>query len=181
MSAQKTIVSSNTLSALPDELATILRELIAEHETLLALTREHREALSQANLAALNGVITRQNETVQRISTIEHRRAALVAEMTRQRAAGTSPNQPVTIVALVAHAPELARKGLLTLANTLRDLLNRLHIEHQALRLAAEMLAQHMDGLMRQVYSQLSHAGTYARSGSVDASVRVVSALDVRS
>jgi hypothetical protein len=41
-------------------------------------------------------------------------------------------------------------------------------------------VAAHMEGVLRQIAGRLSHAGTYGRGGAVDASVQVVSALDVR-
>lgn len=86
---------------------------------------------------------------------------------------------------VTAGAPEPVRTRLAGVAAALRDVLNRLHREHLAIRAAAEALSSHMEGLMRQVYQRLSHAGTYGRggapAGAVGGGVQVVSSVDVRS
>ena len=154
-----------------DELDAVLRGLVGEHEQLLLFAAEHRRAIATADVSALHSCIGRQNTVVQRIADLERRRQAATASH--------SPSQ--TISNLAASAPEPARTRLLTLSATLRDLINRLHKEHRVMRDAAESLSSHMEGLMRQVCRKLSHAGTYARSGAVDARVQVVSALDLKS
>lgn len=163
-----------------DHLDTLLRELIAEHESLLAVTIEHRKALSEADLSGLSRCIQEQNRLVQRIAAIDIRRATVVRSI--QAADGTpagSADAP-TVSAIAGAAPEPARSRLLGLGGRLRDLLNTLHREHQSLKLAAETLAAHVDGVMRQVCRHLSHTGTYARSGSVEAGAGVMTGLDVR-
>ena len=170
-----------------DDLDAVLREMISEHEMLLGLAVEHRRALASANLKALGACIQRQNQAVQRIALAEKRRESIVGSIqaaaphiqAQPQSAG-HPAAPITISAIAKTSPEPVRTRLLALSGTLRDVLNRLHREHTSLKLAAEKLATHVDGVMRLVCQHLSHSGTYARSGAVDASVRVVSALDVR-
>lgn len=157
-----------------ERLDALLRALVAEHERLLVIAGEHRAALAGADLPALNSCIIRQNEIVQRISELERERQALTGR------AGPG-DSPVHLSTLTASAGEPARSRLAALAARLRELLNQLHREHQMLRMAAEELSNHMEGLMRQVCRTLSHAGTYGRAGTVAAGSQVVSALDVRS
>ncbi len=161
-----------------DKLDGVLRSLLGEHERLLALAKEHQRAIAQADAAGLSSILAEQAEILHRVTGLEQLRRALVS-----RLAGAMPKQgqPQTVTALAAHAPAPLRDRLTSVAAALRELLNTLHREHQAVRQAAETLSSHMEGLMRQVCRRLSHAGTYARGGGFDASVQVVSSLDVRS
>lgn len=166
-----------------DQLETVLRDLLAEHERMLALTTEHRRAISEADIGALRRCMEGQGEIVSSIATLERKRQAIVAGLTGQRPLAAPPigAPKVTMTTLAKGAPEPVRSRLISVSAALRDLLNRLHGEHLALRQAAETLSAHMEGVMRQVCRTLSHAGTYARSGAIDSSVQVVAALDVRS
>jgi hypothetical protein len=160
-----------------EQLDACLSALVAEHERLLAVTGEHRAALAGADLRALNDCIRRQNDIVQRISEIEQRRRSAATMLIGQ----PRPGDPeLTIAQVSSRVPEPGRSRLASLTARLRDLLNQIHREHQALRIAAQELSNHMEGLMRQVYGTLSHSGTYGRGGAVAAGAQVVSALDVR-
>ncbi len=52
--------------------------------------------------------------------------------------------------------------------------------EQSSLRAAADALTGHMEGLIRQVISRLSHTGAYDQSGRVEQGAAVVSALDLK-
>jgi len=166
-----------------EQLDAVLRALLAEHEKLLALAGDHGRAIAQADAAALSTVLIAQSAAVSRISMLERQRQSIVGEIIRS--SGIKPTAKgatgPTMSEVAAHAPEPLRSHLASVAAALRELLNKLHREHLAIRKAAEMLSMHMEGLMRQVCRGLSHTGTYARCGSIDSSVQVVSAVDVRS
>ncbi|MBY0311528.1 MAG: flagellar protein FlgN [Phycisphaerales bacterium] len=166
-----------------DKLDGVLRELLSEHERLLALAKEHQRAIATADIAGLTQCMTAQGEVIQRVAALEKLRQALVGRIAAATpAVATAGNaKTLTISMLALRAPAPVRDRLTAVAAALRDLLNTLHREHQAMRQAAETLSTHMEGLMRQVCRRLSHAGTYARGGGFDASVQVVSSLDVRS
>lgn len=169
-----------TMPALYDQLDAVLRALLAEHERMLAITADHRRAIAEADAVALNACLERHAGSAQRVAELERQRQGIVSSLVAQIGPGrVGPGQNLS--ALTARAPEPVRARLASVGAALRELLNALHREHQALRAAAETLSAHMEGLMRQVCRRLSHAGTYARSGWVDSSVQVVSALDVRS
>lgn len=174
------IANGARIDAAAEELDQVLRGLIAAHEELLGLAAAHRSAISRADVRALAEVTGAQAAVAERVGELERQRQAAVAVMAR--AAGpASGGRPTTITQIVRVLAEPVRARLLALAERLREVLNRLHNEHKALREAAEALSGHMEGLMRQVCRRLSHAGTYARSGVVDTSAPVMTALDVRS
>lgn len=160
--------------ALLDELAAVLGSLLREHEALLDVTARHRQAIATADMLALRTVNEQQQQAAERMAHLERRRqqlAAALAPHAPEGAAGTLP-------ALAAAFPH-ARDTLTALADRIRDVAGRLSREQRAVRIAAEALAEHMQGLMKQVARKLSHAGTYGRRGSVDARVQVTSALDL--
>jgi hypothetical protein len=177
----------NPIEAIPgsafEQLDATLRLLVAEHQKLLALADEHRRAIMQADAQGLNACLAKQSEVVQRVSDLERRRQGIVLGITRS--APPKPGSPAgrvpTMSEVTIHAPEPVRGRLTSVAGALRELLNTLHQKHRALKQAAETLSQHMEGLMRQVCRELSHTGTYARRGSINSSVQVVSAVDLRS
>lgn len=163
-------------AALFGELENVLIELTDLHQRMLAVVKDHRGAISRADLGGIAGAIARQGEMTRSVASIEQRRSAIISSLM-----GGSGQDAVKMSQVIAGAPEASRDRLSGLAMVLRDVLSRLHTEQQALKLASEALAVHMEGVMRQVFQRASHAGTYVRSGKVDTAVQVVSALDVRS
>lgn len=161
-----------------EQLETALRQLAAAHEELLSLAKVHRSALATANLPALSDCLNAQAAVMQRIGELERDRQRAVASMMAgvRLPGGEKP----TILLLCKSLAAPWRERLLAAADRLREVLNRLHQEHTALRVAAQELSSHMEGLMRQVCRKLSHAGTYGRGGHIDSSVTVVTSLDVR-
>lgn len=169
----------NALAVATERLDAALRDLIGAHEELLRLAASQRIAISRADARALSDILNAQAAVAQRVVELEQQRQGAVVLLTK--AAPQAAGAKATISQLARAIADPARSRLLALAERLRDLLNRLHIEHMALRAAAESLSSHMEGLMRQVCRKLSHAGTYARSGAIDTGGAVLTALDVRS
>lgn len=167
-------------SASLDALEAVLQSLVAEHRTLLEMAAEHRRALREADAPAIKRVLEAQGGVFQRIAMLEMQRRTLVGGMTGNAQQAMGAGGP-TVSTLTTRASEPQRSRLASVAKALREILDALQAEHRALRDAAETLSAHMEGLMRQVYRSLSHAGTYARSGAVDTSVQVVSTLDLKS
>lgn len=156
------------------EIEGILSELLREHERLLTLTRAHRDAMVGADSNAMRACLNQQNEVVQRIARLEDRRARAAQRLCPPQAHGGR----VTVTAIAEQAPGPIRQRLLDLAGRLRELLDSLRKENGALRIAAESLASHMQGLMQQVSRRLSGAGTYAR-GSAQSAAPVAGAIDL--
>lgn len=157
-------------AALVDELTAVLAALLKEHEDLLPITIRHREAVATADMLALQQVNELQQQAAERIGRLEHRRGQLAAAL--------APHASPTLPSLAAAFPH-ARETLTTLAERIRDVASRISREQRAVRIAADALAEHMQGLMKQVARKLSHAGTYGRRGSVDSPVQVTTALDL--
>ena len=153
-----------------DRLDTLLAALIDEHRALLDLARDHRDALAHADAARLETVVARTGEVLARIRGVE-------AE--RQRLTAGPDGRPGTIDELLRAVDEADRRRLSDRAGVLRDLVRTVQREHQTVRAASEALAIHMRGLMQQVASKLSHAGTYGRAGRVEPAGTVVSGVDV--
>lgn len=185
-------VTSMTTDPEIAELERLLEKLLTEHEELLALAGHHRTAIATADPHSLGACVQRQNEVMQRVAELEKKRLGLMARLmdkmrplaSKASASGRSveavPDKP-TVSWIAKALPEPIRSRLVALAERLRDLLARLQREHAALKEASLALASHMEGLMRQLAKQLSHAGTYGRRGVVESKVQVISALDLRS
>ncbi|MBX3385928.1 MAG: flagellar protein FlgN [Phycisphaeraceae bacterium] len=169
---------SAALKERPDpitELDSALRDLVADHEALLNLARAHREAIAKADVSAMHRCLEEQQERLQRIRGHEFRRRAAVVALQ-----GAVTPDSGRLSALAQRATEPVRSRLVALGDRLRELLNALQIEHEAVRQAAETLSSHMEGLMRQVCRHLSHAGTYGPTAAIDTRTPVVTVLDLR-
>lgn len=153
-----------------DRLDALLSGLIDEHRQLLGLTRDHRAALSTADAQALKAVVEQTGAVIQRVNTIETERQQLVAR---------PDGRPSTMDELLAAVNAADRQRLTQRAGTLRDLIRTVQQEQEAVRIASEALATHMRGLMQQVASKLSHAGTYGRAGRVEPVATVMTGLDI--
>lgn len=159
------------------ELESLLRDLLAEHEQLLTLAGVQRTAITKADAAAMSTCVQQQNAIVQRVAGLERRRLALAARMMQGET--REPARP-TVSQLARSLSSPLRERVMAVTGRLREVMERLHKEHLALKEAAGALAGHMEGVMRQITGRLSHAGTYGRRGAVEARVQVVSALDLR-
>lgn len=180
--------SEGALVGAVERLDSALRGLLTEHEELLRIAAVHRAAISSADVRTMSDCLNAQHAAAERIGELERQRQRAVLDLASASggsvASGVAPSpSPVrtTMAQLTRTLAEPLRARLLAVSERLRDVLNRLQVEHNAIRAAAESLSSHMEGLMRQVCRRLSHAGTYARTGSVEASVSVVTTLDVRS
>lgn len=153
-----------------DRLDALLSTLIDEHRTLLDLARDHRAALTAADASRLRSVVEHTGQVIHRIQTVESERQRLVAG---------PDGRPGTIDELLAVVNHADRARLSTRAATLRELIHTVQREHETVRVASEALATHMRGLMQQVASKLSHAGTYGRAGRVEPVGTIVSGVDI--
>jgi hypothetical protein len=171
------------LAAAAEQLDSVLRQLVAAHEELLRLAGAQRSAISRADVRSLTDVMSAQSAVAERVVDLERQRQGVVAAMVKLAGPAGAPGASgrPTVTQLIRSLADPMRSRLLIVADRLRDILNRLHAEHMALRDAAEALSSHMEGLMRQVCRKLSHAGTYARSGAIDTNSPVMTALDIRS
>ncbi len=161
------------------ELESVVRDLIAAYERLSSLSQDRRQAMRAADPVALGRVIAQESEAVQVVAALEQKRLPLVADLSKRL--GAPARTETTITWIAQRLPGLARERLLSLAQRLRELISTVLKQNETARRTAELLAGHMEGLMRQVAAALNHGQTYGRGGVVTAGPTVVSALDVRS
>jgi len=153
-----------------DRLDALLGALIGEHESLLRLTGEHREAVATADMQRLGDVLDQTGRVLERVRRVESERQRLVAR---------TDGSPSTLDELMSAVDSADRERLTERSSTLRGLIERVKTEQDAVKEASEALANHMRGLMQQVASRLSHAGTYGRAGRVENSAAVMTGVDV--
>ena len=175
-----------TRSLTPDLLLEQLDALLAgftrTYQQLAAATQQHQDAIRDADRAAIGRATAAQSALVEDLARLEQRRRELIAlACTRFAPLAAKRTTAITLTDLCACVPDRARAGITQRAADLRALVSSVEEQTRTIRAATSSLLAHMEGLMRQVGRQLSHAGTYSRRGYVDAGGMVVSAVDLRS
>ncbi len=158
MAASKPAPRPSTPNApsMPDALGAILTGMLDAHQRLLAGVDQHRAALAAADAEAIARAIETQTIALQEIAALESRRAELLGARGR-----------ITIRDAASALDEPDRTRLLELAEKLREAISTVRRRQEAVRAATRSLLDHTRGLMSQVASALSHAGTYGRAGAV--------------
>lgn len=158
------------------QLESLLREIGACYEALARCAIDRREAMRRADTQGLARCVQEENRQVQAIAELERRRMIVVEALAARFGAPEKSQTPVSRLAPLL--PEPSRSRLLTLAQGLRELMERVTALNDSTRRAAETLASHMEGLLRHVASKLNHAQVYGPRGVVAPGARVVSAID---
>jgi hypothetical protein len=179
-------------SAQSAELNALLGELVAVHESMIALNTEHRAAITSADLARLRACVEGQAAAASRLAELDARRAALVRSvlsgLSPQRALLAGPQgtpgitgAELTLSHLAQRLPESERAPVLSAAAQARELMDRAQREQAALRDASRSLLGFTTSLVAMVARAVSHTGTYSRPGSQppQAHHAVVSAVDL--
>ncbi|MEM1331348.1 MAG: flagellar export chaperone FlgN [Planctomycetota bacterium] len=181
MKLHDAIAASDTARDEGRELELILNELLAEHRQILTLVQAHREAISQADTAAIRTCVEQHGAALQRVQSIEKRRLELVSRVVQDmRQRGEPVRGQPTLTQIAARTAEPWRDRTVKLAHQLREVMQRVAREQGVVRAASESLLSHIDGLMKQVAQRLSHAGTYSGRGMVaPGRGQVVSGLDM--
>lgn len=162
-----------------------LTELIAQHDRWLDAVAAHRAAMVQADARALQRAAEDQQQIMAAIAAIEQDRQSIVQRIVnatpelRTRDQAGAP--PPTITELAALASAAHRATLLELGDALTDRIERIRKAQSALRLAAQSLAAHMEGLVQRVARVLSSAATYSSRGEVAPARPVALGLDLTS
>lgn len=171
-----------TAELLAERLETLLDGLSAAYTRLGEHAAQHREAIRRADTIAIAEATAAQSRGVETLARLEQDRRELVAAAcTRFAPLAGKRATAITLTDLCACVPSAERTRLTSKAQALRTLIQGVNEQTSTIRAATVSLVAHMEGLMRQVGRQLSHAGTYTRRGYVEAGGMVVSALDLRS
>jgi hypothetical protein len=167
-------------ASLAGELDWLLDSFADQHEELLRHTQSQRDAIRKADGSAVQSASDGQTEVVAALGRLEQRRRELVASACQRYAAlATKRTTDITLTDLARCVDEPQRSALVRKANDLKALIASVHQQTSTIKSATTSLLAHMEGLMRQVGRQLSHAGTYSSRGYVEPGGIVVSALDV--
>lgn len=153
-----------------------LRELLAEHEAMLALIRRKREAIRQAKPAVVQDCSNRENQHVQAIGRIESERQRTVAALTAAIAPQSS--QPLRLGQIAETCDEPRRGRLLVLQAQLIDRMNEIKRESAVTRRAMEGLLGHVQGMVQTLLQSVAGGGTYGARGRVDAAGAAVSSFN---
>lgn len=161
------------------QLEQLMRRLIEVHEKLDEIGTQRDAAMRQADLGTLASCIERESALVAEVAEAEKQRVEVVRALAERM--GSSSGSATTMSWIAERAAEPQRQQLLELAARLRELIVSVRKRSESSKLAAEMLANHMTGLVRQVHARLAHTRTYGKRGLMQQGSSVVSMLDVRS
>jgi hypothetical protein len=171
-----------TIQAVGAELERLLIAMIAEHRDMSALADAHRLAIASADRPAIDRCVQLQQLAASRLGELTGKRMTIVRSAVaalRTSAVRFSGEPTASIIAAACADPQRTR--LLALADEARKVAEHCSQQQRTLKLAAETLLAHMQGLMAQVSRALSHAGTYARPTAPGYAPQVVSTLDMTS
>jgi hypothetical protein len=179
---QLSAVPPSTITQVTQRLDALLSAMIIANQRLESAIGAHRDALRGADQRGVEAAISKHHDAIKQVAFLEQQRRELVTQAIRSVPAltGMRPEQ-LTLTLLASHADQHARAGLSAKARTLRELVVRVQGGAATLKTATMSLLAHMEGLMRQVGQQLSHAGTYSRRGVVEPGGTVISAVDMQS
>jgi len=158
-----------------DKLETHLRDLLSEHESMLALVRRKHEAVRQALPAVVTECTERENEAVKRIGQIETERQNVVGELTQM----LEPNaaEPLRLAELAERVDEPRRGRLLVMHRNLMETMQELRREAAVTRSAMEGLLGHVQGMVQMLVQTVGGGGTYGSRGRVNPAAAVVSSF----
>lgn len=160
-----------------EALERVLESLAAEHESIIALAREHRAALRKADSPAIAAIAGQRAEANTRIAQLDRERAKLVAEMAKELG---MPSVNLTVRALIARLGSPSATRVAALAERLRGLIEEARQEQSALREATAAIAGHLGGLLAQVAQSCAVARTYTAHGRMAQGIALPAAMDIR-
>lgn len=152
-------------SAAGRRLGECLEEQVAAYERLLALSLEHRAAISRADAGAVETCARERAAVAERIAALEAERQRIVAELL--------PAGPRTLAAILPHLPGPDRAQVEAQTRRLRELIPRVLEQSAVVQAATLAVLAHIEGLMRQVVRAAEGGGVYGPSGHPD-SARVL-------
>lgn len=171
-----------TVTEASEQIVESLKRLISLHDELLEVVKAEREAILHADTQAVRACVECKSMLVERLREIELVRLnAVTALFSSSGDAPMSGEQAaeVSLEAITQRFDSPMRAHAIELGRRLSEKVTTLQRQHGVVRLAAESLLSHMQGLMHQVSRKLSHAGTYGRSGTIASHPQVVSGLDM--
>lgn len=150
------------------DLEVILRQLIAEHEKLLAQLQTQQDAMRALDLAGMEAASRLQEATRMRIAALEARRRMLAGQL------GVSLRSTVPpTLAQLAEAHPQRRTVLLALRERLTALIEQVRVRAAvASKLAAGVLG-HLNTVVRVLAGAMEQSGTYTKQGIPRVTARI--------
>lgn len=166
---------------MPLEVERLLRAFLAEQDRLREIAAARRRAIAAADPRAMARCVQDENEVVQRLAALDRERNALATAAAKRfpAPAGAGRDWRPTLSWIAQRIEEPVRSSLLALAAELRERIETVRRENESVRMAADTLARHMQGILRAVEQRLNHSGAYGRRGLVPAGPAIVSCMDL--
>jgi hypothetical protein len=159
------------------QLEQYLVDLLNEHEAMLAVIRDKRQALTQARPHVVAELCARQNQHLQKIGAIEKRRQTLVGQLTE--VLNPAAAEPLRLRDIAEQAPQAQRERLIDLHARLRNTMRQIAHEAAVTQKATSGLLNHIQGMMGMISQSFASLGTYGRKGIDQGPTSVVSSFSV--
>jgi hypothetical protein len=157
------------MSRFAPELEVVLQSLIAEHRKLLGYVEAQQAAMKKFDLAAMDAARNQQEACRLRVTAMENKRRAVVANMAKALRVDVASLNLTKIAEL--HPPR--KDALLKLRAELKDLATKItHRTHVAGRLAGAVLG-HLNTVVRLLAGAVEKAGLYTKYGVPQVSSRI--------
>ena len=156
------------MSNLLFELENLLRQLIQEHEKLLAQMEKHGSAMQAFDLRAMDDAARQQESIRSRIVTIEQRRRTIV-----QQIAKSLKFQGELRLKQLATLQPSHGQSLLQLRDQLRKILERIASRNRISGKVANAVLGHLNTVIRLLAGAVERAGLYTKSGIPRVSARI--------
>lgn len=155
----------------------VLRDLLAEHRTLVDLAHKHREALRSADGQAITDLSLERDRVNERIVTLNNERLDITSSLA---ASVRAPSKSVTVRTVLEMLEPSRSATLRALADELRAAIESARREHSILRDATAAFAGHLGGVLSRAVEMCAPARTYTAAGRVSVSATLPGTLDVR-
>lgn len=146
------------------QLESILNQQLSAHDQLLALLKQKRDALREADHEWITQCCGQENELVQAISELEKQRLAVMGELTALIA--PESKEPLRLLDLAQRVEEPARGRLLVLRQQLKERMTQSSKETAMARRATELLMRHMQGVIQTLGNVMTGVGVYSHKGA---------------
>ena len=176
--AKPAIEKAAVVNACTDALERLLRDQLAMHRSILQCMARKKHAIRMADITSVTKICAEENNIIQRLAEAEKQRLALVGKLTHVIKPASS--QPLSVMEIVAEAPEPLRSRVAALAAQLRESLQLVQRESSIVQSAADTLNRHMTGIMQTVHAALSRARVYGQRGRIAVGAPMPSVLDIK-
>ncbi|HEV8605087.1 MAG TPA: flagellar export chaperone FlgN [Tepidisphaeraceae bacterium] len=150
------------------QLQTILQQLIAEHEKLLAHLYAQQSSMKKLDLPAIDQLTGLQDATRMRIAALDGKRKALVNHLAALLKLTAAPTLSRLADAIPQH-----KQSLLTLRDQLKTKVTEVAAKSTIAGRVAGALLGHLNTVVRLLAGAVEQAGIYTKHGTPQVSTRI--------